>query len=415
MAVIRMAAPWQDPRTGMRIRDGYWMWNWDQGRLDYFQFDNLKKIAKFALTNDLRLSDGATLTVATGMPFRPNNDDQYPPWRNYSRVFRLSMICAERGAGSEATPLAALLAEDGGITTDEYFHVLAEATTDPSPALQGWNHTAALRYPLLFALKLLLARAAIGIDTTNISEIVAAYDASDFLGDEGQEDFIALVTAGHDTATVGRQAAESIQVIAQISYLSLEKRTVTVSLSQEDAINLFDQLHPITGKPLPSGADEVFRLTSLFQAAVDQLELDYATTAVSDVEEAGFSAATTFAEGAKSRKTHLIIERTSKIRTEFFKLNTSTVCDFCAMDTLKSYPWTPRILDIHHLLPLCSGTRTAIRGTSFDDLKAVCPTCHRGIHRYYDRWLKTAAQKDFVDALQARQVYDQAKNEFRTP
>ena len=85
-----------------------------------------------------------------------------------------------------------------------------------------------------------------------------------------------------------RQAAESIQVIAQISYLSLRRREVTVSLSAEVARNLFVQLNPIGGEPLPSGADEVFRLTGLFEAATAELELDYTATALSDVEEAGF-------------------------------------------------------------------------------------------------------------------------------
>jgi len=156
------------------------MWNWDQGRLDYFQFDILKKIARFALTHDLRLTDRAALVAATGLPLLPD-DGRYPPWRNYSWVFRLSMICAERGTGSSATPLASLLASDGGITTDEYFHFLAEATTDPSPALTGCNHAAALRYPLLFSLKFMLTRAAIGVPTSDIFQIIAACNKSGLL------------------------------------------------------------------------------------------------------------------------------------------------------------------------------------------------------------------------------------------
>lgn len=388
------------------------MWSWDQGRLDYFQFDNLKKIAKFALVNDLRLTDRRTLVAATGLPFLPDND-LYPPWRNYSRVFGLSLICAKHGTGSRPTKVAHALAADGATTTDEYFHFLCEATTDPSPVLQGWDHRAELRYPLLFSLKYLLARAALGEDTTGISEVVAAYGASGFSGDEDQTDFVRLVRAGHDTSKVDRQAAESIQVIAQISYLSLDRRSVTVSLSREDATNLFQSLAPIAGTPKRDGAEEVFRITDLFEAAVGELELDYAATVMSDVEEAGFSSTTTFAEGAKARKTHLVIERNGKIRTEFFKANPTTVCDFCDTDTAHDYPWTPRILDVHHLLPLCSGARTSKTGTMLDDLVAVCPTCHRGVHRYYDAWLKTAGQKDFLDAEQAKMVYQEAKEEYK--
>ena len=389
------------------------MWNWDQGRLDYFQFDNLKKIARFALANDLKATDRGPLVAATRLPFLPD-DPRYKPWRNYKRVFTLSLIVAEDGGRARPTKLASLLAADGGITTDEYFHFLAEATTDPSPALRGWDHTAEIRRPLLFALKFLLTRAGMGMFTTSISEIVASYGACDLVGDEGQVDFINVVNDGHNVGRIDRQAAESIQVISQISYLSLDKRNVTVSLSQEDARQIFQQLEPIGGDdpPLQSGAAEILRLTDLFEAEVDRLELDYADTAVSDIEEAGFSGATTFAEGRKTRKTHLVIERNGKIRQEFFKANPSPICDFCATDTSKAYPWVPRILDVHHLLPLCSGARTSKDGTMLDDLVAVCPTCHRGIHRYYDTWLKATGQKDFVDAEQAKVVYDQAKKDY---
>ncbi|KIN72678.1 HNH endonuclease [Sulfitobacter guttiformis] len=388
------------------------MWNWDQGRLDYFQFDNLKKIARFSMKNDLRLTDRAALVADTGLPFLPDNPN-YKPWRNYGRTFKLALLAASDGPGSQPTKLATLLAADGSITTDEYFHFLAEVTTDPSPALQAWDHTAEIRRPLLFTLKFLLARASIGIFTTGINDVIAAYAASGFVGDEGQMDFAPLATAGHTLATVDRQAAESIQVIAQISYLSLKSRNITVSLSQDDALEIFQQLEPVGGDPLASGDAEIFRITDLFEAEIDRLQLDYADTAVSDIEESGFSGDTTFAEGRKTRKTHLVIERNGKIRSEFFKAYPSAICDFCDTDTSTSYPWVERILDVHHLLPLCSGARTSKTGTMLDDLVAVCPTCHRGVHRYYDQWLKASSQKDFLDADQAKMVYDKAKVEFK--
>lgn len=388
------------------------MWSWDQGRLSYFHFDNLKKIAKFALFNDLKLTDRKALVAETGLPFPPNND-LYPPWRNYSRVFGLSLICAKHGTGSSPTKVAQALAADGVTTTDEYFHFLCEATTDPSPVLQGWDHSAELRYPLLFCLKYLLARATLGKDTTSISEMTASYEASGFSGEEDQTDFIRLVGAGHNTLKHNRQAEESIRVIAQISYLSLDGRNVTVSLSKDDATNLFQSLAPITGTPKRDGAEEIFRITDLFDAAVGELRLDYTATVMGNVEEAGFSATKTFAEGAKARKTHLAIERNRKIRDRFFTAYPTTVCDICDTDTAHDYPWTPRILDVHHLLPLCSGARTSKTGTVLRDLVAVCPTCHRGVHSYYDAWLKTLGQKDFLDAEQARTAYEEAKKKYK--
>lgn len=170
---------------------------------------------------------------------------------------------------------------------------------------------------------------------------------------------------------IPRQPAESLRVLAQISYLSLSSNVIFVSLSRDDARDIFDQLSPLPGTPLADGNEEIKRRTDQFVAATAEFELDYVSSAISDVEDAGFSSTTSFAEGAKSRKTHLVIERNGKIREAFFKANPSAVCDFCGMDTGGSYPWTNRILDVHHLLPLCSGARTSKQGTLLDDLVAV--------------------------------------------
>ena len=54
------------------------MWHWDQGRLDYFQFDNLKKISRFAVNGDLKNASREDLAIETGLPFLPA-DDAYRP------------------------------------------------------------------------------------------------------------------------------------------------------------------------------------------------------------------------------------------------------------------------------------------------------------------------------------------------
>ena len=388
------------------------MWKWDQGRLDYFQFDNLKRIARFAVSNDLRAQDHEALVAAVGLPFSPVTKG-YKPWRNYARTFKSMGLVFQQGDVAMPTVVAHRLAEDGVTTTDEYFHFLAEFTSSPSPALKGWDGGTKLRYPLLFALKYLLARAAMALTETTISGIVAAYGSDGFTGEESAEEFEQLVMLSPVAAHADRQAAESIRVLAQISYLSLDKNVVFVSLSRDDARDVFEQLSPISGDPTDDGDTEIKRRTDQFESATSEFELEYLTSAISDVEDAGFSSETTFVEGKKARKTHLVIERNGKIRSKFFEANPSPVCDFCDIDTRTSYPWTPRILDVHHLLPLCSGARTSKQGTRLDDLVPVCPTCHRGVHRYYDHWLKKAGNKDFADAEQAKLVYVEAKNRFR--
>jgi len=378
------------------------MWSWDQGRLDYFQFDALRKIAKFAVANDLKNVTIDAISAAVGLPFLPN-DPKYRPWRNYSRTFKLSMIATDGGAGSKATPIAHLLAADGKVTTDEYFHFLAEATTSPSPALAEWDASAEMRYPLLFSLKYLLARAAVGDQVTTLAEIVNAYADTGFRGDEDQTAFLGIIGKPRPDVADPRQANESLRVLAQISYLNSTKKTISVSLDKDDALDIFEQLSPIGGVHDVDGDAEIQRIAKLYPSAVSDFELEYSHTIVSDAVQAGF------AEGTRVERTHLKIERNAKLRQAYFEANPTSVCDFCETDTHETYPWSPRILDIHHVLPLCSGARTTKNGTVLDDLVANCPTCHRAVHRYYGQWLNDHGRKDFEDAKEARAIYEEAK------
>lgn len=216
-------------------------WRWDQGRIAFFQFDELRKIAKFAISHDLKSTTRRPLVEATGLPFHPI-DDEYPPWRNYSRVFRTAMLVGNIDDKAMPTRVAHLLAEDGQVTSDEYFHFLAEAFTDPHPSFQQWTPTTTPRFPLLFALKFLLARANAGAPVVTYPEIIGAYVGSGFDGDENQNSFIGLANRawsrpqrrpGQDDPD--RQARESIQVLSQITYLSATSSEVTVSLDQCDA------------------------------------------------------------------------------------------------------------------------------------------------------------------------------------
>ena len=384
------------------------MWKWDQGRLGYFQFDEIRKIAKFAMRSDLREADRGDLASATGLPFLPNNP-KYRPWRNYRRVFQLAMIAVPYGSGgSKVTDIGKLLAIDGSLTADEYFHFLAQATTDPSPALgdQTWAGLREFRYPLLFVLKFLLARASQGEFTTKIGQVIGAYDASGFRGDEDRNSFLTMSGRKYGTRSP-RQPAESIQVLAQISYLTATKNEITVSLATEDAVALFDRLNPVAGDRLSDPGEEILRVTAQFPHAMSTLDFEYPATVLTDAEEAGF------AEGGRVKRTHLTLERNGHIKKAFFAENPSPVCHFCAMDTQASYPWTSKILDVHHLLPLCSGARTDKKGTVLSDLVANCPTCHRAVHRYYDVWLQKHCRLDFGDAKEARMVYNEAKEGYR--
>ena len=347
----------------------------------------------------------------TGFDFRPV---EYTPWRNYARVYKLCMIASEIDDIAVPTDVARILSMDGAVTCDEYLHFLVEATTDPSPALSNWNHNARIRNPLCFALKYILAKVAITRNNiSTINEIIGAYVKSGFSGGESESDFIRVLNSGDDYegvvkpyASTGRlrQPRESIKFLCQISYLHTYSNRVIATLSPDDAASIFRAITPIVGTPLPDGDKEIQRIAAYFKGGSTHDFFDYPSTTTSDELSSGF------VEGSKLKKSHVVIERNAQLRTLFFRTYPTAVCHACEMDTRATYPWTDRVLDVHHILPLSSGTRVDSRtGTLLEDLIAICPTCHRSIHRYYDQYLKKQNRSDFSGKTEAHQTYDAAK------
>jgi HNH endonuclease len=392
---------------------GMRMWHWDQGHLAYFDFDALKRISEFVIKHDFKAATKASLVASTGLSFAAPATHSH--WRQYSRALKLSFLVSEIGDDVVSTPVAAILARPGAVICDEYLYFLVRATTDPSPALTGWTPDANFRYPLLFALKYLLTKVAIGQDEpTSINELIGAYVKTGFVGDEDDAKFIGAVSNNDDFEAFGkaiaddprRQGRESLKVMSQFSFLQVRANKIIVSLAKEDAASIFEDATAIIGPRASDSEAEIRRLANLFKGGSTSDIFEYPNTTVSDLTASGFN------EGTKVKKTHLVIERNSRLRRDFFALNTSAKCDVCAVDTKKTYPWTERVLDVHHLLPLSSGTRVTGQSTTFDDLVPVCPNCHRAIHRYYDWWLKEKKQLDFLGRDEARAVYDLVKTTF---
>lgn len=390
------------------------MWQWDQGRLPYFQYDVLRAVSRFVISRDMRNTPSLVIREETGLEFLPSD---YAPWRNYARTFKLGLLVSEVGQVAVPTDVARLLAQTGSVTCDEYMHFLAQATTSPSPALSGWNSLREPRFPLCFSLRYILAKMAVSNDYfTPIDEIIGAYASSGFRGGESDEDFLRLISnrgqyldiGRRSDAVLRRQARESIKVLCQISYLHNEGETIIGSLSPEDAGSIFQEITPIEGISVANGDEEIQRRATLFRGGSEHDFFDYQTTTVSNEIESGFL------EVSRVKRSHTVIERNSRLRTLFFDKHPGAVCDACLTDTRVKYPWTVRVLDMHHILPLSSGTQVhATQGTLLGDLVAICPTCHRAVHRFYDQYLREVDQRDFMDLEESRRVYSLAKTGIR--
>ena len=376
------------------------------------------------MNHDLRAASRQEIAAGTGLSFA--GPYTHTPWRQYSRALKRCLLVSEVGPGIRTiavpTPVAELLSRPGSITCDEYFHFLARTFTEPSPAMESWDPNAQFRYPLLFALKYLLAKRAISpIPVSTLAEIIGAYRQTGFTGDEDDASFIGVVGTDEIYGEMcrslpkdsRRQARESLQVICQISYLHLESSNVIVSLDPEDAQAVFADLAPVGGPRAADRESEIRRLADLFRDGATEDFFDYPNTVINDAVLSGFL------EGSKVKRTHITIERNQGLRAAFFAVRPTALCDVCALDTAATYPWAVRVLDLHHLLPLSSGTRVVSLGTSgrlarttFDDLVPVCPSCHRAIHWFYDSWLSNSGLSDFPNEICARDAYRDLKAEF---
>jgi predicted HNH restriction endonuclease len=119
---------------------------------------------------------------------------------------------------------------------------------------------------------------------------------------------------------------------------------------------------------------------------------------------------TLFREGRRVMAYHNRIERSQNLRrlfmrSKYFRKN----CDMCVEDLKVKYPWTDRLFEVHHILPLASPLWLSSKGVSLEDVRGICPNCHRGVHRFYVKYLTGKKQPDFSNHEEARDVYTLAK------
>lgn len=391
------------------------MWHWEQGRIEYFQYDVLRTLAQFIVENKWESRDSMRIREVTGLDFPPR---RYSPWRNYFRVAKLGFLAIEQHEVAVPTRVAEILSQVGETTCDEYMHFLACVSSDPSPALSGWSgHSERdnqARYPLCFALKYMLAKAAETKDSqTSYAELINAYKFSNFRGGESDTAFVNLINSQSKFKNITstdsvRQARESIKIISQISYLHSSQREITVDIPQEKCWEMFQSISPLPGPSKQDADAEIQRLASKFcsddgfrlpsSLALTPLEIFYSG----------------FRHGTKVEQNHLRSETQHTLRRKYYKENPSPVCDVCHLDTHCRHKWADRTLHIHHILPLSSGIRVNSRkGTTHGYLVAICPTCHSGVHQYYDDYLKKKGRKDFINETESQQVYGKFKSLIR--
>jgi len=380
------------------------MWRWDQGRLEYFIFENLKAIASCLVevegieVNPQGIDPLRTLLEEkTGLPFLPTN---YRVWRNYGRVFGCSLLAIKTGKHLFVSEIGRRLADGSIRDVDEYLTILIQRFRFPSPIFDSYDSKEPVIYPFVALLKYLLVKAENDpFPTISTEEVFSKIIGNACNGLESDTFYRSLKSTGvQPKGDQVRQVREMMLVVSQFSFLKWANKILYLDATFDLQQFLADVDLSLTPPVLDRAEEfaEMTRLTSIpsplfsgqnFETPIDVL----------------------FTEGQRSRITHLKIERSPLLRKMFFKQPRTIQCDMCELLPRVKYPWTDNLLEIHHLLPLSSGIALLNSGTSLNDIVPLCPNCHRSIHVYYKIWLNGNQVNDFSNKVEAREVYKEAK------
>lgn len=387
-------------------------WRFDQGRLDYFRFDEVKKIAKglYAINQQQRPSAKdidivrISLSHETNLPFAPNNS-QYPIWRNYGRVFKCLLLATEHNGLICTTDLCSDLVHNDEISCDDYLLHFATHFYYPSPAFSGYQPCENRIFPVLAIIKTLISKyKETGINYLGIDEIVYKIASNNNVTGIGNISFLQLVEDKISIQYDPRQIRELVKVISQFSFLSWYDNKLFLDIIDLSELSLLEkQFIPNLQQQEQVDSLEIMKLGKTNN---NFMIINHNVSLSNDDQ--------VFSEGSKVKVTHLITERNSTLRRLYFsKTPNAPICRMCGLDTQKSYEWSEHIIEVHHLLPLSSPVRVEDKTTSLKDLVGICPTCHRATHKYYTFWLKSHRQKDFSSYEEAHTVYEEAKSKVQ--
>jgi len=386
-------------------------WRWDQGRLSYFQFENLKAIAHCLVRIEgivINQKDIDPLRAEfekwTSLPFLPKS---YRIWRNYKRVFECSFLATNINDRLYITDFCKRIVADDGkkIDVDDFLLLFIPRFRFPFTAFNDYKKSEKLIYPFCAILKFLFSKLLLGKEATISLEDVFAYIiGNNCTGFEPIEYYASLKrTSFKPEGDENRQVREMLIFISQFCILKWYRGTLLLDISLKDYqdYNGFKNLiEPLYKEPKESREEEYLSMTSLTNEFIEHFNLQSREIITDDI----------FMEGKRSRVTHIKIERSPLLRKLFFEKYPESVCDMCVCDTKHRYPWTGNLLEVHHILPLSSTLSITGEGTSLADVVGLCPNCHKSVHTYYKNWLNKYKLEDFRSRSEAKAIYLEAKS-----
>lgn len=382
-------------------------WRWDQGRLDYFLFDNIKDIASALIELDGAHFDSdplrELLMERTGLLFKPFN---YTVWRNYKRVFECALLATQINKRLYVSDICRKIAQEGyTVEADEFLSLHLPRFRYPFPAFAEQDSKLEVVYPFSAVLKFLVSRVwsqeEISLSPDEVTSFIVGNGATGF---EDDEFYLHLKPSGYTASPDElRQVREMLIFMSQFSVLKWYQGKLVLDVGVEDASTLYSirELANPVYVPLKTLRDEDFTAITALNTPTYKPLVIPSRESVTD---------TLFTEGKRTRVTHIKIERSPLLRKFFLQHHPEPICDMCQTNTRLRYPWTKNLIEVHHLLPLSSTLNVNTNGTSLDDVVGLCPNCHRSVHSFYKLWLDNSQIEDFKSNKEARAIYTKAKN-----
>lgn len=389
-------------------------WRWDQGRLAYFQYDSLVRIARTLFDlNGVKINQvnqdplRHPLEACTGLPFSPVS---YRVWRNYARVFECSLLATSVGGKLYATDFCMLLRLASDVFgADQYFNLLFSRFSYPFPLFEGYDPTARQIFPFLAIVKFVMAKGGSGASLDDVFSYVIGNECT---GLERLSHYAGLrPTSRRPIGDERRQVREMMCVMGQATYMKWISGRLYIDTERYE--DVLEGIHPlIRSRRCTDAVEEFCRMT-----VVDK-HLDVSRYDVEHVDRIGGVSELDFSvtEGRHIFRTHGRIERSPLLRRVYFSEHAQPICDACHLDVRDRYPWAGgrTLLELHHVLPLSATLNVQGTTTRLDDIVPLCPNCHKGIHVFYRIELGRLGRTDFETKAMAREVYNRAKEQIVT-
>ncbi len=358
-------------------------WRWDQGRLEYFQFDNIKAIASCLVGMDgVQINApgadpvGDALMSTTGLTFKKPPD--YRVWRNYKRVFECSLLATQAGGRLYVSDICKEIVKVGRtIDVDEYLSIHLPRFRYPFPAFEPETGGLNTVYPFSAVLKFLIAKLQLGHDpSVSHLEVSTTLIGNKCTGQEDLSFYQKLLPTSYSLSGDSlRQIRELLIFMSQLSVLKWDDNRLTLDILGSDDVSiqgLLQLANPVITIVNTLPAQDFMSITALKASTYKPLIIPSRESAVDEI----------FTEGKRTRVTHIKIERSPLLRRFFLKENPVPICDMCETNTKLRYPWTDNLIEVHHLLPLSSTIKVSSSGTSLRDVIGLCPNCHRSVHSF---------------------------------